>query len=42
MEAVRRCGELGATVAYVGADRPFYKSMGFREIYRQFLWTKSL
>ena len=42
MEAVRRCGELGATVAYVGADRPFYKSMGFREIYRQFLWTRRL
>ena len=42
LEGVRRCGELGATVAYVGTDKPFYKSMGFREVYRQFVWCKGL
>jgi GNAT superfamily N-acetyltransferase len=38
LEGVRRCGELGATVAFVGTDKPFYKSMGFQEVYRQFVW----
>jgi predicted N-acetyltransferase YhbS len=28
LEGIRRCGELGAKVAYVGSDRPFYQSMG--------------
>lgn len=42
LEGVRRCGALGATVAFVGTGKPFYKSMGFREIYNQYLWKKKL
>ena len=40
LEGIRRCGELGATVAFVGTGKPFYKSMGFREVYTDFLWNK--
>ena len=29
LEAIRRCAEEGATVAYVGSDQAFYLSMGF-------------
>ena len=39
---IRRCGELGATVAFVGSGQPFYKSIGIREVYAQFLWSKRL
>jgi GNAT superfamily N-acetyltransferase len=40
MEGVRRCGELGATVAYVGSTLPFYVSMGFKKLYTQNCWLK--
>ncbi len=30
LEAVRRCGELGATRAFVGSSQQFYYSIGFR------------
>jgi len=42
LEGVRRCGELGATVAFVGSGQAFYRSMGFRKAYTQFLWNKRL
>ena len=42
MEGVRRCGELGADVAYVGSTQLFYQSMGFREVARQNCWLKYL
>ncbi len=42
LEGIRRCGELGATVAFVGTGKPFYKSMGFSEIYTEFLWDKRI
>jgi predicted N-acetyltransferase YhbS len=42
LEGVRRCGERGATVAYVGTDRPFYQSMGFRRIYTDHRWLRRL
>ncbi|MFC2095817.1 GNAT family N-acetyltransferase [Candidatus Bipolaricaulota bacterium] len=29
LEAIRRCAQEGATVAYVGSDQPIYLSMGF-------------
>ena len=29
LEAIRRCAEEGATIAYVGSDQEFYLSMGF-------------
>ena len=41
LEGIRRCGELGATVAYVATDKPFYLAMGFRKLYTQQCWRKS-
>ena len=40
LEGIRRCGVLGATVAYVGTDKPFYLSMGFRTLFTQGCWVK--
>ena len=40
LEGIRRCGELGATVAYVGSDQPFYLAMGFKKIYTLNCWIK--
>ncbi len=42
LEGVRRCGELGATVAYVGNVLPFYLSMGFKKIFTCNCWIKYL
>ena len=42
LEGIRRCGELGATVAFVGSEQQFYISMGFRKIFTCNLWTKRL
>ena len=41
MEGIRRCAELGATVAYVGSDQLFYQSMGFKPDYNSECWTKT-
>jgi predicted N-acetyltransferase YhbS len=40
LEGVRRCGDLGATVAYVGTAKPFYLSFGFRPIYTCSVWRR--
>ena len=40
LEGIRRCGEQGATVAYVGTAKPFYQSLGFRQIYNRSLWER--
>jgi predicted N-acetyltransferase YhbS len=40
LEGIRRCGELGATVAYVGTDKPFYLSFGFRKLHTARCWRK--
>lgn len=40
LEGVRRCGELGATVAYVGSTQPFYQSMGFKKLFACNCWIK--
>lgn len=40
LEGIRRCGALGASVAYVGTDKPFYLAMGFRKLFTQRCWTK--
>jgi predicted N-acetyltransferase YhbS len=40
LEGVRRCGELGATVAYVGNDLPIYQSAGFKKVYVSECWLK--
>jgi GNAT superfamily N-acetyltransferase len=42
LEGIRRCGELGAEVAYVGSDQDFYLALGFRKIYATQSWVKHL
>ncbi len=42
LEGIRRCGELGATVAYVGTDKPFYLSFGFKKLSTLNCWLKEL
>jgi len=39
-EGIRRCGALGATVAYVGNDLPIYQSIGFKKVYVSECWLK--
>ncbi|HBY08981.1 MAG TPA: hypothetical protein DEH22_14835 [Chloroflexi bacterium] len=41
LEGMRRCAELGATVAYVGSNEPFYLSFGFEVIYTSECWVKT-
>jgi len=40
LEGIRRCGELGATVAYVGTDMPFYLAMGFKRLFALNCWIR--
>jgi GNAT superfamily N-acetyltransferase len=40
LEGIRRCGELGATVAYVGNNLPIYQAIGFKKIYTSECWLK--
>ena len=40
LEGIRRCGELGADVAYVGTDLPFYLAMGFKKLYTLNCWIR--
>ncbi len=40
LEGIRRCGELGAQVAYVGSEQPFYQAMGFRKLFTCNCWIK--
>jgi GNAT superfamily N-acetyltransferase len=40
LEGIRRCGELGATVAYVGSDQPFYLALGFKKLYTEHCWMR--
>jgi len=42
LEGIGRCGEEGATVAYVGSDQPFYLEMGFEKLFDIPLWAKQL
>lgn len=42
LEGIRRCGEFGATVAYVGLDQPFYFALGSRKLSPQNYWSKHL
>lgn len=42
LEGVRRCGELGAKVAYVGSDQPFYRAMDFKKLFTCNCWIKYL
>ena len=40
LEAIRRCGELGAEFACVGSARPFFLALGFRQVYNRSVWQK--
>jgi predicted N-acetyltransferase YhbS len=40
LEGIRRCGELGAKVAYVGTDKSFYLAMGFKKLFTLNCWIK--
>lgn len=40
-EGIRRCGEEGAAVAYVGSDLPFYLALEFEKVYDSHLWLKT-
>lgn len=40
LEGIRRCGELGADVAYVGSDQEFYIAIGFVVLYQSNCWIK--
>jgi len=40
LEGIRRCGALGATVAYVGNDLPIYQAIGFKKVYISECWLK--
>jgi len=40
LEGIRRCSLLGATVAYVGSDQQFYRSIGFTKGYDTECWLK--
>jgi GNAT superfamily N-acetyltransferase len=39
-EGIRRCGNLGATVAYVGSDLEIYQVIGFRKRFDSRCWIK--
>jgi predicted N-acetyltransferase YhbS len=41
LEGIRRCGELGASVAYVGSDLEFYLSFGFKILFTSECWLSS-
>jgi len=40
LEGIRRCGELGARVAFVGSDQAFYQVLGFRTVFTSNCWAK--
>ncbi len=40
LEGIRRCGVLGATLAYVGSTQPVYLAMGFREVFNCSVWRR--
>ncbi|MGD8752827.1 MAG: GNAT family N-acetyltransferase, partial [Anaerolineales bacterium] len=42
LEGIRRCGALGASVAYVGSDQDFYLSLGFEVVYTSECWQRYL
>ena len=40
MEGIKRAQDLGATIAWVGADMPVYRNMGFEYVGRSTLWLR--
>jgi predicted N-acetyltransferase YhbS len=39
-EGIRRCGNLGATDAFVGSDQAFYRALGFTKLHTQVGWER--
>jgi len=42
LEGIRRCGEEGATVAFVGSNLKFYLALGFQQVFNSRCWKKIL
>ena len=42
LEAIHRCGELGAVETFVGSNQLFYLSLGFKVIYLSRRWCKQV
>lgn len=42
LEGIRRCSAVGAKVACVGTAKPFYVSLGFKQVYNRSAWRKEL
>ena len=40
LKGIRRAADLGATVAYVGTDKPFYLAIGFKRMSAYYAWEK--
>lgn len=40
LEGIRRCGELGATVAFVGSGQTFYEAIGFHKLFAYYPWIR--
>ena len=40
LEAPCRAAAAGAEVAWVGSDQPFYRSLGFEEMFASTLWIR--
>jgi ribosomal protein S18 acetylase RimI-like enzyme len=40
LECVRRVGELGATIVYVGSGQAFYETIGFSKLFAYYPWIK--
>lgn len=41
LEGIRRCAELGATVAFVESEQQFYMDIGFEKVFKRNVWTKN-
>jgi GNAT superfamily N-acetyltransferase len=42
LEGIRRCAKLGAKMAYVWADMPFYRALGFRPSHKHLCLQKTI
>jgi predicted N-acetyltransferase YhbS len=40
LEGIRRCGMLGAKIAFVGSNQQFYQALGFTKVYDSQCWKK--
>ncbi len=40
LEGIRRCAQLGASVAYVHSDQRFYQAIGFKKVFNSECWVR--